>query len=621
MKRQNFFEENSNNYLINHHSIKNNISENLHFQDNYSSTSVKEESSKNYEENHYKHSSPLPAFDSFNKEIAYYNLENKNQLFQESNPNSLAHLNNNQENILLGKKVKIQQIILENSHERHDQEFSKKRNEKKEKNTNDNAETKNRIKKNKKTYSVFQLNKKIFNEQQHLHDSININSNRKKENKKTLKPENEKSLTLEEEANEQNQSKNVEDSSSFELKDDLRAYSSESSIDENELNAYDSEFSQMENSNSGKRVSAISKVNFTKLSEGEKEERLKNLAVLVKKLRRKVRNLENRFKSNANKILKKYISNNLGIKKHKSNQEPLDLDIDNLCKALKCVRQYEKFDYNDQKHVIENFIKLIAEEKISLDSINFTKICTQIRIFLSKESSKYIANKGQKITFSFPEKDINITAKEYELYSKYKDREDIIRTIVGIPEEAVQNSYPERIHFEPRKNFTAENNPQISKSNNNDANLNLNNFNPNNLKNLININNSHLKNEILKCQNPPSSQSISSQSPLGNQNIFEMLINNGTTPIMNQQIPNFTGFSSSSVCNPTNATSINNKNTNSNNKLFDQLKNFQMNGNFNINYLNNNNNPASNSNPTNLHNLLINSMYSNLLQNFSLGQK
>jgi len=94
---------------------------------------------------------------------------------------------------------------------------------------------------------------------------------------------------------------------------------------------------------------------------------------------------------------------------------------------------------------------LIAEQKLQFDTINFQKICTQIRLFISNEQSNYISKRGKKITFSFPEKDINITSKEYELYSKYKDKEDIIRTIVGITEDLQNNIYPERINFENKK--------------------------------------------------------------------------------------------------------------------------------------------------------------------------
>lgn len=311
------------------------------------------------------------------------------------------------------------------------------------------------------------------------------------------------------------------------------------------------------------RVSAKSKVNFSKLTEIEKDERLKNLAKLVKRLRRKTRNLEQRFKKNANKMLNRYISNSLGIKKYKTvsdatNNIPLNFNIDILCKSLKMLRSYDKFEYSDQKHAIENFIKLIAEEKLQLDSLNFRKICTQIRLFLNREQSEYISNKGQKITFSFPEKDINITTKEYELYSKYKDKEEIIRSIIGIPEEKAQHIYPERINFETKKaikNFYQD--PECSSNNNN-------------------INYKALSNHI-------NTNSISS------------------TNYLNGNASN------------NNAGSLNSNNYSNFSTLEDQLKNFSIN---NIN-LNDVMNLGIISNNGNLHNLLLNSIYSNLIQNFS----
>lgn len=182
----------------------------------------------------------------------------------------------------------------------------------------------------------------------------------------------------------------------------------------------------------------------------EKEERLKNLAKLVKLLWRKTKNLEQRFKKNANKILNRYLSNLLGIKKYKTNNIHLNFSFDSLYQAHKILRNYEKFEYDDQCHVFENFINLIADEKMQFYSINFRKFL-QIRFFLTKEQSNYISKNGQKITFSFPEKDINITTKEYELYSKYKYKEDVIRTTIGVLEENPNNIYPERISLKIKK--------------------------------------------------------------------------------------------------------------------------------------------------------------------------
>jgi len=321
-----------------------------------------------------------------------------------------------------------------------------------------------------------------------------------------------------------------------------------------------------------KRVSAFSKVNFTKLKNEEKDERLQNLSKLVKRLRRKVKNLENKFKNNTNKLLTKFISHSLGISKKKkfsqeennftnndlnnstnnisnsnsSNNCSLEIDVDKICKALNNLRNYENFEYEDEKHIIENMINLIAEDKLPLDSINFRKICTQLRLFTSQEKINYISKKGQKITFSFPERDLNITAKEYEYYSNFKDREDVIRMILGISEQGGDINYPEKINFD-QKNRVKEiivNN----KMEDNDRNENF--ADSNRYSNSIKLENLNLNNLF----------------PLG-------------------IVPNYN----------------NNTNQSSNNN----------------NFQNNSVNPAQNNNTNNIpvQNLLLNSMYGNLYQN------
>jgi len=200
------------------------------------------------------------------------------------------------------------------------------------------------------------------------------------------------------------------------------------------------------------------------------------LSKLVKRLRRKVKNLDNKFKNNTNKLLTKFISHSLGLSKKKKHQQEdilnnnnedlntsnnkinpqgecngnLEIDVDKICKALNNLRNYEHFEYEDEKHIIENMINLIAEDKLPLDSINFRKICTQLRLFTSSEKVNYISKKGQKITFSFPERDLNITGKEYEYYSNFKDREDVIRMILGINEQGGDVNYPEKINFDQK---------------------------------------------------------------------------------------------------------------------------------------------------------------------------
>jgi hypothetical protein len=199
----------------------------------------------------------------------------------------------------------------------------------------------------------------------------------------------------------------------------------------------DEEVSETEKKNfaepQAKKISPFSKVNFSKLSAEEKDERLKNLAKLVKRLRRKVRNLENKVRFNASKLLNKHICNKLGINmKNKYLLPEFQFDFDKICKALKRVRNCEDLEYDDQKHLIENIINLIADDKLKLDSLQFRKIASIIRMFLPKEKVKYISKKDSKITISFPETEVYISNKEYAKIAKFKESEDVLRAVLGV---------------------------------------------------------------------------------------------------------------------------------------------------------------------------------------------
>lgn len=186
----------------------------------------------------------------------------------------------------------------------------------------------------------------------------------------------------------------------------------------------------------GKKISPFSKVNFSKLKVEEKDERLKNLAKLVKRLRRKVRNLENKVRFNASKLLNKYVWTKLGINtKNKYVPPEFSFDFEKICRALKRIRNHDEFEFADQKLLIENVINLIAEGKLHLNSLGFKRICSQIRMLLNKEQIKYISKKNSKVTVSFPETEVYITKMEYNKLKKFKDKEEILRAILGVYDE------------------------------------------------------------------------------------------------------------------------------------------------------------------------------------------
>ena len=205
----------------------------------------------------------------------------------------------------------------------------------------------------------------------------------------------------------------------------LQEICSDEEISENEKKVYAEPQS--------KKISPVSKVNFSKLSPEEKDDRLKNIAKLVKRLRRKVRTLENKVRFNATKLLNKHICNKLGINtKNKYVLPEFHFDFEKVVKCLKKIRNFEEFEYDDQKHLIENIINLISEDKLKVDSLKYKKICSIIRMLIPKEKIKYISKKDSKITVAFPETEVYITNKEYLKLAKYKDNEDIMRTALGV---------------------------------------------------------------------------------------------------------------------------------------------------------------------------------------------
>jgi hypothetical protein len=189
----------------------------------------------------------------------------------------------------------------------------------------------------------------------------------------------------------------------------------------------------------------FSKIKFSKLKSEEKDERLKNLAKLVKRLRRKVRNLEHKVRFNATKLLNKHIWNRLGIStKNKYLQPEFTLDFDKICIALKRVRNYDGFEYTDQKHLLENLVNCIAEDKLKINSLMYRKICSVVRMLLKKEKIKYISKTESIVTISFPEQEVAISNLEYRSLIPYKDELRALRAILCAYDNEIKNDIEEK---------------------------------------------------------------------------------------------------------------------------------------------------------------------------------
>jgi hypothetical protein len=312
--------------------------------------------------------------------------------------------------------------------------------------------------------------------------------------------------------------------------------------------------------------------------------------------------MDKKFKQNASKTFIKYVSHALGTSKKlvqdaaKNGKDPevtpkhkLNLTIDKICRALSNLRNCDSHEYEDQRYLVENLITLIAEDRLDFDSIHFKKICTQVRLLLDEDKVKHISSQDQKVIFSFPEKDVCISSKEYELYSHLKDNEEVMRVILGVPEDLSKKmKRPEKINF---NNSKIKNDNHLS--NNCDKNTEfIEKGNRNNLENVVsnkcnndsfNINNATLGSNMQNNINPSSNDAayfncfngsynnISSPQASPNFNLNQFLSLNNSLNMNNPYSFNFYSSMNNNMPNMINP------------MLMPLLQNMLNNGNVNIN--------------------------------------
>lgn len=138
---------------------------------------------------------------------------------------------------------------------------------------------------------------------------------------------------------------------------------------------------------SSNRISAFSKVNFSKLNALEKDLRLKNLAKIVKHLRKKIRTYEAKNEE-AQKLSGGFSKND---KLTKAAQKKL---INNVLKAHALLRTYLKNCNEKEKNYIEIFFEMIINNKLKFDSIYFKNIIAQIEK-CARDFESYQENMGK----------------------------------------------------------------------------------------------------------------------------------------------------------------------------------------------------------------------------------
>lgn len=191
------------------------------------------------------------------------------------------------------------------------------------------------------------------------------------------------------------------------------------------------------------RVKPHSKVNFSKLSDSEKDSRLKNLSSLITRLRKKIRNLDSKYSNLTEIKLKKILNDKIG--------NNCNLNLDELVQSLKILYGFNHHEFRDQIYLIQNLIKLISSGKLRPDSINYKKICTQVRMMLNIKDIEYISSDANSIDIDFGENSIKIGPSEYEHYKDFINNERVMRLVFGLHS---RKEYPDLIKFNSNNMFS-----------------------------------------------------------------------------------------------------------------------------------------------------------------------
>ena len=127
----------------------------------------------------------------------------------------------------------------------------------------------------------------------------------------------------------------------------------------------------LEASTENRRTSANSRVNFSKLTPDEKEQRCLNLAKEVKELRRQLKKRTEAERGRSKCALS-------GLSDRTSQA------VEAFVRAQVTIRE-SNVPIDDMNFVLENLCRLIASDRLHPNSLAFNKICTVVRSLLSED--------------------------------------------------------------------------------------------------------------------------------------------------------------------------------------------------------------------------------------------
>jgi len=181
------------------------------------------------------------------------------------------------------------------------------------------------------------------------------------------------------------------------------------------------------------RIKLISGIPKNKsLTNVERVQKMKILSKIVRRYRRKLKNLKEKFKVNIEKSFKTHINKNrIGNKKDKRTE--INITLPNLIKAMGTLKNSQSIEFSHEKNLIENFIHMVAEKKLRPDSIQMKKICGQVRLFLNNQVN-HISRTKPKAYIKMNDRQVPITQDEYNLYKKLGNNVEAFKVIFGLKE-------------------------------------------------------------------------------------------------------------------------------------------------------------------------------------------
>jgi hypothetical protein len=214
-------------------------------------------------------------------------------------------------------------------------------------------------------------------------------------------------------------------------------------------------------SSKAKKLLPFSKVNFSKLTNSEKQVRYTMMKKLVKNLKGKFNKLNNNLEKNPSRFLNKYLNMKLSKTPEKCDdpedtisaihqekpeliqQSNMPLEkkenfFGNLFESVCKSSEYENFEYKDEKHLVKNLIEYLSNEDSDLNCIQIKHISSILRSIKSDNSNC----SNSSLHECFPRKDRNyllscgekyeITTEEFKNIYQFRNDKEFGRIYLGM---------------------------------------------------------------------------------------------------------------------------------------------------------------------------------------------